>query len=164
MEQTSAVEKHRDSHREDEAIQKVSEYLKDPQNNFHSAQHRIPSIAKGANSNKANSTKQAGNQTALDLRVLNEDLRGFKVQQELQTNSSSNRAAARTRTRPETQLQKARGRQGDRQLMPEAVTHQQAIRQEFSQSTLSKDIVGRKVGAPNLVVTSHLSKEDDLFS
>jgi hypothetical protein len=49
-------------------------------------------------------------------------------------------------------------------VVPEGVTHEQAIRQDFSENTLSKDIVGRKVNAPNLVVTSHLSKEDDLFS
>ena len=29
---------------------------------------------------------------------------------------------------------------------------------------MSKEIIGRKVGAPNLVVTSNLSKEEDLFN
>lgn len=61
---------------------------------------------------------------------------------------------------------KTRGsrKSGEKLLMPESITHEQAIRQEFSANQLSKEIIGRKVGAPNVLVTTHLSKEEDHFN
>lgn len=45
--------------------------------------------------------------------------------------------------------------------MVDGIKPEQAIKQDFHQ--LSKEIVGRKVGAPSLVVVPHHAKEDDLF-
>jgi hypothetical protein len=90
-------------------------------------------------------------------------LRGFKTPQEIQTSKgSSNRAGIRqkSRTRPETQLHKSKAA---KQLLAESITQEQAIAHEFQLNEKSKKIVGRIVGAPNLVVTSNLNKDEELL-
>ena len=76
--------------------------------------------------------------------------------------NASNRVGPRqkSRTRPETQMQRPPKNYAERLGLPE-VTQEQAIRQEYNQQ--SSGLVGRIVGAPSLVVTSHLSREEEQY-